>query len=156
MPYNIPDSQKSKNTEAILDALGIPYDVDDSEISKNVKAILDAIEAFKLTVNSYPPIGQEVQVGTWVDGKPIYRRVLGPYNLPALTNLGQSYTIGPNPIANVKQTITFKIVTASQEIGFQNLYGLSGANLIYMNLISAGVVAYNNVYLLCEYTKTTD
>jgi hypothetical protein len=55
MPYDIPDSQKSKNTKAILNALGTPYDVPDSMISKNSMAILDAIAAYKTTQVSEAP-----------------------------------------------------------------------------------------------------
>jgi hypothetical protein len=59
MPYDIPFSKLSRDTQAILSAMGEPYQIRVKEISDNCKAILDAIGGFKQDeVTEAPKDGQ--------------------------------------------------------------------------------------------------
>lgn len=100
---------------------------------------------------------------TWIDGKPIYRKVI---NIGSITNTTSNNTVNPN-ISNLDTLISldgiFNIganripinfhnsVTASGGIGFCCFFQASD-NLLYILCKSA----INSGYVVMEYTKTTD
>ena len=127
-----------------------------STINSTISSLSDKIdesESFSST---------EVEIGTWIDGKPLYRTVVNTGALPNNT----TKTI-PHSISNIKKitflhgvahnTVTdgyiplpYASVTSAQTCmvyaGVQNVYFTTQADLS----------AYLESYMILEYTKTTD
>lgn len=103
---------------------------------------------------------EEQQVGTWIDGKPIYRKVIITSNLSA----GLNAITAPS---NIDTFVTLRGMekesggaqapipkahnsTFAYQIGMYysggNIYIEVGSNLTYIT----------SAYIICEYTKTTD
>ena len=125
-----------------------------------IKSMIDAVKAVIDTIRSYST--EETIVGTWIDGKPIYRKVF--------TDPNNSWSAHDNIIGNITN---FKEPTSIKAIAFNDM-GLSGwvenneagESRCYAYIKSNGEVHFyrNNVRdgtsypkkVIIEYTKTTD
>lgn len=125
-----------------------------------IKSMIDAVKAVIDTIRSYST--EETIVGTWIDGKPIYRKVF--------TDPNNSWSAHDNIIGNITN---FKEPTSIKAIAFNDL-GLSGwvenneagESRCYAYIKSNGEVHFyrNDVRdgtsyakkVIIEYTKTTD
>ena len=124
------------------------------------KSMIDAVKAVIDTIHSYST--EETIVGTWIDGKPIYRKVF--------TDPNNSWSAHDNIIGNITN---FKEPTSIKAIAFNDM-GLSGwvenneagESRCYAYIKSNGEVHFyrNDVRdgtsyakkVIIEYTKTTD
>ena len=125
-----------------------------------IKSMIDAVKAVIDTIRSYST--EETIVGTWIDGKPIYRKVF--------TDPNNSWNAHDNIIGNITN---FKEPTSIKAIAFNDM-GLSGwvenneagESRCYAYIKSNGEVHFyrNDVRdgtsyakkVIIEYTKTTD
>ena len=125
-----------------------------------IKSMIDAVKAVIDTIRSYST--EETIVGTWIDGKPIYRKVF--------TDPNNSWSAHDNIIGNITN---FKEPTSIKAIAFNDM-GLSGwvenneagESRCYAYIKSNGEVHFyrNDVRdgtsypkkVIIEYTKTTD
>ena len=107
----------------------------------------------------------EQKVGTWVDGKPIYKKTFSFNELQSDGN-EHFYDLG---IANIKSvTNLYGTYQFSQEdiyvpINFYNFLTKEGTYMFVSNISSTGCrITYNRnlsstlIYITVEYTKTTD
>ena len=125
-----------------------------------IKSMIDAVKAVIDTIRSYST--EETIVGTWIDGKPIYRKVF--------TDPNNSWSAHDNIIGNITN---FKEPTSIKAIAFNDM-GLSGwvenneagESRCYAYIKSNGEVHFYrndvrdgtsyNKKIIIEYTKTTD
>jgi hypothetical protein len=104
----------------------------------------------------------EIRVGTWIDGKPIYRKVIYISALPSSTGPATAYSPGITGTINFIKSLTGttsngiimngnRPENAAAEIGL--FFDISSANI----MISVGQDRSNlSAYVTLEYTKTTD
>lgn len=104
----------------------------------------------------------EIRVGTWIDGKPIYRKVA---SFTATSDNAQSLTI---PVQNVNMIIEGRfILKGSDFCAVDHTYILSTSNEIgkwvftiheadVSVTISKTIQNTGTYYIILEYTKTTD
>ena len=124
----------------------------------------DRIDVAKLTVNGYNPFEystSETKCGVWVDGKPLYRKVI---KINTITN-GSAQTIAHN-ISNVdfifvkdffvwKPSSTFSRALNTTYNSATNYVQVNRTNFTY--LITSAQDPLNSIgYAILEYTKTTD
>lgn len=120
----------------------IPYALEN--VGKTVDGLLD--------MNVYPELEKEKIIGIWIDGKPIYRKVVNMGNLP--NNNTKSVKHGLSNF--VIRTINGAATNGSIHIG------ISGLNdEVYINKTDViwGTKANRSsftAYVVLEYTKTTD
>ena len=103
----------------------------------------------------------EQVIGTWIDGKPLYRKVIEVF----ITSQYASYNTG---ISNLKQVINARGMYIRSNSGYQNLvpstysgwevylYDFTNASFVIRfsnNVWNAGV---DSMFVIMEYTKTTD
>lgn len=118
--------------------------------------IEDAIDEAQLDIYST----NETRIGTWIDGKPIYRKVItGEYALSA----GENYI--PHNISNFKECINAIAFDASATRlpSLGNATSLTyGSNIRAVNSTYIQIRSINDTwasrvwYFILEYTKTTD
>ena len=102
----------------------------------------------------------EIRIGTWIDGKPLYRKVVDFGALP--NNAAKQYSLSGMNIDFIKEVKG--TAYTSQKNGFNIPYPVSGATThvtIYWDANNISVITSNDrsaysVYLILEYTKTTD
>ena len=103
----------------------------------------------------------EQVVGKWIDGKPLYRKVL---DFGALPNASEKSI--PHNIANLKDIIKLSAISKSSGVYFPIPLG-SSASLsanIYILAVSEYITigtgsdrsTFTQTYVIIEYTKTTD
>ena len=103
----------------------------------------------------------ETRIGTWINGKPLYRKVL---NFGALPNASEK-SVSHN-IANLKDIIKLSAISKSTSVYFPIPLG-SSASLsanIYMIATNTDITigagsdrsGFTQTYVIIEYTKTTD
>lgn len=132
----------------------IPYTLEN--VGKTVDGLLD--------MNVYPELGKEKIVGIWIDGKPIYRKII---NTGALPN-ASSKTVNHN-IDNIdfitnyygmayrdtdNTFIKLPFVQSSQSLALQVAVFI---NKTIISLVTASDRSgFAISYVIIEYTKTTD
>lgn len=138
----------------------IKEDIDDSIISNNKtwssEKIKDSLEGIKKEASDVYS-EEETICGKWIDGKPIYRRVLQK----TVTGGGNiAYT---EHIENFKRLIRCDLLTIGNNNANQetNVYYIPRAqisnNVATFSALSTGGYKINGIqYLIIEYTKTTD
>lgn len=107
----------------------------------------------------------ETKIGTWIDGKPLYKKTFSFNELQSDGN-EHFYDLG---IANIKSvTNLYGTYQFSQEdiyvpINFYNFLTKEGTYMFVSNISSTGCrITYNSnlsstlIYITVEYTKTTD
>lgn len=102
---------------------------------------------------------EEIKIGTWIDGKPLYRKVI---TFGALANSGNK-TI---PYGSSNNLIKFDIYAKNPTSNYLFKVPLGGTNYInsYVEINSHQIVVQTNSdrtnvtdnYVIIEYTKTTD
>lgn len=117
-------------------------------------------KATKNLLNSYST--SEQVVGTWIDGKPLYRKVI-----TGTTTAGNNLDISKNSIsANIDKFVYFGGVTIqpnnnislvpyfAAETDRTSIYYASSIDAIRIRAGSS--YGYGDVFVIVEYTKTTD
>jgi hypothetical protein len=119
-------------------------------------------------------VGKEVYstteqvIGTWIDGKPLYRRVLTTYSTQEDTNYKYLTFITDNTIKIVNSygrifeyrnnnNINYGIPTGNFGLGEISSVYQNNAGLLYLTIDKTHV--FSNIvslYIIIEYTKTTD
>ena len=101
---------------------------------------------------------EETVIGTWIDGKPIYRKVVP---LIAEVYVGSNYysDIGIIFPSNYESVIRLDMASTTNNSSIVrveefNYYSLSGSNYTVAN--SMGFTTKAGDYAILEYTKTTD
>ena len=117
----------------------------------DIKALIDSNSTYSTT---------EQIVGTWIDNKPIYRKVIECGALPNNTNKDVSHniqnlgvTIKCNGMAvrtSDSRALTIPDSTPSAEI----VCGVTNTNVYITTQNDRS--SFNNSFLILEYTKTTD
>jgi hypothetical protein len=110
----------------------------------------------------------EQVIGTWIDGKPLYRRVLTTYSTQEDTNYKYLTFITDNTIKIVNSygrifeyrnnnNINYGIPTGNFGLGEISSVYQNNAGLLYLTIDKTHV--FSNIvslYIIIEYTKTTD
>lgn len=150
------------------------YDVTDAQYSgttplsaENLKAMEDntenAINEGILQSNTYSTT--ETIIGTWIDGKPIYRKTITGILDGTYVESGYFFTWINSGITNIDNITSKEIsVKTTDKISFEgseNLkldYILTGgfANKVQIGAKSGSIPADSSVIITLEYTKTTD
>lgn len=100
----------------------------------------------------------ETICGTWIDGKPLYRKV---FEITSLTyNTVTNYSHGIANVSFIKPTEVYMVNTNAGQVRSINYFGGWSNNLIQTN---ANAISYyisdsnfNEILAIVEYTKTTD
>ena len=132
----------------------IPYTLEG--IGKTVDGLLD--------MNVYPELGKEKIVGIWIDGKPIYRKVINTGALPNTSSKTVNHNIDNIDFITNYYGIAYRdtdntfiklpFVQSSQSLALQVA--------VFMNKTIISLVAASDrsgfaiSYVIIEYTKTTD
>lgn len=128
-------------------------------IEDGITAGVSEAKTYTDTLNTYSTT--ETRIGTWIDGKPLYRKVINAGTITA------SNTTIEN-IQNIDTLVSIKGSAYSSQFGQK--YGIPNVHndmsSYYINLLVSGngvVIRYgsgfsqfNNVFAILEYTKTTD
>lgn len=105
----------------------------------------------------------EQKIGIWIDGKPIYRKVIDFGSLPNATSKSVAHNISNlGFITNISGTIYHRTVTTYYPIPLQYKGNDSNYNVeIYVNNTNVAMSSntdrsFYSAYVILEYTKTTD
>lgn len=129
-------------TQAQADDEFIIYDVSEGESKK--------IQVQALNNPNYSTTEQKTG-GTWIDGKPIYRKVFTGLNYGGGST--NTYINTGATVSNVDTLISVRGGNSTNKVCVQFLgYVMSGDNIQYWTNVTWG----NLNYLIAEYTKTTD
>ena len=132
----------------------IPYTLE--SVGKTVDGLLD--------MNVYPELGKEKIVGIWIDGKPIYRKVINTGTLPNTSSKTVSHNIDNIDFITNYYGIAYRdtdntfiklpFVQSSQSLAFQVAVFI---NKTIISLVTASDRSgFAISYVIIEYTKTTD
>ena len=102
-------------------------------------------------------------IGQWIDGKPIYRKVISTNSLAG----SQDYKEIPHGISNMDKIVSLKCIAKDENdvyFDFNNLTGTTGTTSIKVFIDNTNISVYNGAiigpvneaYFILEYTKTTD
>ena len=128
-----------------------------NEIGYNTTTVADALDSMYQTMFSNNYSTTEKQVGTWLDGKPVYQIAIanGSFSLTSSgswSNLPSAYSI-----PNLKQ-VTDAMVLRTSDGSYTRDFALrpeSNGGLQYY--ITTGSITLTNAdVLIVQYTKTTD
>ena len=128
-----------------------------------VNGAIDAVDA-KVNRNSTYSTTEQV-VGTWIDGKPIYRKVLNNFLMPELSVISGTVTVtSPHGIANIDTPISVRgwITYSGNNLQFPIIS--SGGNITSIHYFDDTNIAFRSseywsnryITVIVEYTKTTD
>ena len=103
----------------------------------------------------------EQVIGTWIDGKPLYRKVLVCENYANSNSNRYEFN---NLIPNIKHIINVFLFTynyhktgnETQYVKQNNLWSNNQKVIIVTWELNATDYPYSDVYVIVEYTKTTD
>lgn len=93
---------------------------------------------------------EEQVIGTWIDGKPLYRKVISH------TITGSSQEREPHNISNIDRVISIKNSLINQYGYFMANEPTISANMDAFNIYITSEWATGFTYFIIEYTKTTD
>ena len=136
------------------DNVGDLADLKTADVSSVVNAINEINDKFNYTQ-------EEQRIGTWIDGKPIYRKVINCGALPNATNkivnhniqnIGHSYIYGTAIRSSDKREFPLPFAAASAGSEIQ----LDLTNTAIQITTSVDRSAFDQTYVIIEYTKTTD
>ncbi|MCB1173613.1 MAG: hypothetical protein KDK39_08615 [Leptospiraceae bacterium] len=126
-----------------------------SKINENFASLKTAIESINPAYNTSEVVTDQV----WIDGKPIYRKVVNTGALP--NNTTNNIAHGITGMSNVIRIYGFAKTAASQYIPMPYPTSSGGGSLtldadttninIFTN--SAGFIGYTTSYVVLEYTK---
>ena len=106
-------------------------------------------------LNTYLP--KEHVIGTWVNGKPIYRRVI---DIDTITLVNGTNTI-EHGISNLEAVVKMDMMLRYTNENWYHTWDSYGTITVGYNIISIDVSAgtsntFNDGHIILEYTKTTD
>lgn len=96
---------------------------------------------------------EETRIGTWIDGKPIYRQVL--YFENALSASGSPFLVSEH-IDNCIKFHAWYYVNGEWPKVNTGFYVIRNDNLYYAQQVSSSATYIQNLYIVMEYTKSTD
>lgn len=99
---------------------------------------------------------EETKVGTWIDGRPIYRKVLnvGSYSFVSGENSFEHSITNFGTLIDMKIRNTW-IGNNRQYLWWENYKSITtDTDKIYIN--TSNVSSFKNMFIIVEYTKTTD
>ena len=105
----------------------------------------------------------EMRIGTWIDGKPIYRTVINAGTITA-TNTQVGTISNLSKLVSIKGT-AHSSALSNQSYGIPNVH--NDMSLYYINALinngsevrvrfGTGISQLEDVFIIVEYTKTTD
>lgn len=126
-----------------------------------IKAISSA-SPVNLPENTYST--EETRIGTWIDGKPLYRRVVKtvvPNQSSSPTNMFDTTSWGIDQLANLKMVAQESTDSKKTKIPcspYGQFYGwINGNGFFTLAAVTAGAKLYGcPMTITFEYTKTTD
>lgn len=102
---------------------------------------------------------EEQQVGTWIDGKPIYRKVI----VASITSSGANFITAPSNIDTIIGLRGIEKETGGAQAPFPKAHYSSFAYQMGIYYAGGNIVvergssmSVSTAYIICEYTKTTD
>ena len=110
----------------------------------------------------------EQRIGTWIDGKPLYRKVIVVTNDSTLTEITVQHNIqNLNEVTDVRGSIkaytTWKPITNIYVPSVAEysvvIYNITAKEKVFQILVGATLAkdkAFTKAYVTLEYTKTTD
>lgn len=128
-----------------------------NDTAAGTKAVYDFVNPIKTYSTT------EQIIGTWIDGKPIYRKTINFGALPNNTTKSINHNIN-----NLDYVTDIKGIAYNSTSGLYvplphvNVFDVNYGLEIYMDntkvylLTASDMSAYNNTYITIEYTKTTD
>lgn len=136
----------------------MPAYVYDKKSNELVKVAGNAVKADLKDMNVYST--EEKIVGTWIDGKPIYRRVLKATsnsisiadNWIPIQGISDTFAAIKNQIETVKNVSCVADIS-SVALGRIEMRLTDG---YFEVMVSGGGTTVNNFSVILEYTKTTD
>lgn len=153
---------KVKNISSVPDesvVIGANDTPNDKDVysSNAVNEIVDDLNTYSTT---------EKKIGTWIDGKPIYRRTFEiPQNhgteieFDLQTSITNIWLSNPSFIRNQNGTEIYSLIAGNYNGSSDYIYTrimLQGNNNIILDVRSDGTRISGNGYVTFEYTKTTD
>lgn len=145
----------------------IPFAImnDDLVTSSNVLSAQETVRKIDSKVSEFTKYStEETVVGEWIDGKPIYRKIV---NTKTPNSTKTDTAIKTNVADNIETLVSvtgFFISTSSNKIIVNSNFGSEYYNAVYIRtsdnsiIMQVGVSAYVNrdIVVTLEYTKTTD
>lgn len=135
----------------------------ESTIPYTLKGVGETVDEL-LDKNVYPELGKEKIVGIWIDGKPIYRKIINTGALPNKTSKTVNHNINNiDFITNYygmayrdtdKTFIKLPFVQSAQSLDFQVAVFID--KKIVSLVTASDRSGFATSYLIIEYTKTTD
>lgn len=151
-----PEKTKLIITDEFVDydefPLGTVIEYDGDEVPEGYEEVEDKGEIYST---------EEVRIGTWIDGKPLYRKVVNfgtlpnaaektvAHNIDNIDSICKVYGVTTNPSA-----ATFSIPIAST-VATKSIYVFTTKTNV---VVGAGSdrTEFTKTYIIIEYTKTTD
>lgn len=140
-------------------SLANEYKVSASDMNE-IKSVVNG--ACTQVDNSISYSTTETKVGAWIDGKPIYRKVVNFGALPNATSKSVAHNISNiamitnirgvalNPSTNTYLPLPYTTTTATQNLQlYANLTNITANTGFNLSI-------YTTTYIILEYTKTTD
>lgn len=113
--------------------------------------LLSDVNEIKSVVNNNANYStKEQRIGTWIDGKPIYRKVISH------TITGNTTEHEPHNISNVERAISIRFSLINQYGIFQTSDPTINVNMDTSQISISSEWATGLMYVILEYTKTTD
>lgn len=168
LPYTINIQGERKIKMAIRkadDSTIVPSDVQNVQIEEGSTA--SAFSPFQNLTGNENYTTEEIRIGTWINGKPLYRKVINVGSKPTDTTINISNVVS-NLDTLVRISGTAYNATFNQYYNIPNTHDTIASwfiNAIIINkkdLQVRGGIGWNNVggltniYVVLEYTKTTD
>lgn len=99
---------------------------------------------------------EERRIGTWIDGKPLYRKVIDCGTLPNTTSKNVNYNINNLDLIVECLAISNSPTGATNmPIPWADLY-INKSNGTFKITTSGNQTVFNKTYVIMKYTKTTD
>lgn len=125
--------------------------------AKSTGAPTDIIEGVASAINSYST-EETLTGGTWIDGKPIYRKVIS-VNTIEVTDTTNWIDFVTNPASNFGELLDCKMLEKRSGATLTNYNFIARYNETTSKiqlLLSRGLAVDITRYIVVEYTKTTD
>lgn len=118
--------------------------------------LVSAVNEVKGDIEKYST--SEIKIGTWIDGKPLYRKVIINNSLSYNSIKNVSHNI--SNVGFIKPKEAYIAKTSNTDIRSINYYNSFSTNFVQVNsnqyTYYINDTAFNKLILVVEYTKTTD
>lgn len=151
------DMNEIKNVVNTNDAnVGDLADLNTKDISNIVNAINEVNDKFNYST-------EEQRIGTWIDGKPLYRKVYTSYNVSE-ESTSDIYTIDIDITKDIHNGYgkifagSYKVNIGTGDAGFGVISNVqqNPSGQIYISRTHGSFGQINGLEITLEYTKTTD